>query len=345
MDKTWIKDPYFDLAFIFGILLLAGLMSGITVYWPLLFIPILTMHSLLFGYEHLWATYTKLIIHSDDRNRHRTLIWLAPGIILFGIAFIGNSFGLLGLYVCYFFGQFFHTVRQSWGIAQTYRLIAGGLTWDSNRLSEITLWSVPIWGFLYRCSQRPEEFLFQNFWLPYVPQIFVTISGIVSCLLWSYWIFTRIVAFRRGILALGHTYFMISHFIVYFCSYILIEELCSGWLFANVWHNVQYLAYVWAFNRKRYDSGIDPKAPFLSWLSQAGKIRALFYILTTISLALPIYYFLPQLGVTLDSFFKSGAVPIAVVLAMSLTFHHYLVDGIIWKRRNDPSTKEVFDSI
>ncbi|MCZ8155692.1 MAG: hypothetical protein O9264_06215 [Leptospira sp.] len=342
-EKSWIKGPYFDLAFIFGIVLLAGLMSGITVFWPLLFIPVLTVHSWLFGYEHLWATFTKLIAHPDDRKRHRTLIFIAPGFVLIGIVSVGYTFELRGLYVLYFFGQFFHTVRQSWGIAQTYRRTAGGIKWDPIRLSEITLWSVPIWGLLHRCAQQPEEFLFQNFWLPTVPQTVVYIFGSASCLLWSYWIFTRVAAFKRGEFAVGHTLYMLSHFAVYFFSYILIEELCSGWLLVNVWHNVQYIAFVWVYNRKRFVNGRDAKAPLLSWLSQAGSLRAIFYILATIAFALPFYYLLPQLGLTLDTIFKAVAVPIAVILAMSLTFHHYIVDGIIWKSQNDQSMKEMFE--
>ncbi len=333
MQSAWLKDARFDLSLIFGVALLAAGMAGVTVFWPLLFLPVLAAHSWLFGYEHLWATYTRLLLHKDDRSRHRNLILFALPVVLIGLYGVGLAFGLTGIYVLYFVGQFHHTVRQSWGMAQQYRHQAGGMSWDSARLSEITLWSVPIWGFLHRASQRPDEFLFQSFWLPPVSQVMVHAAAITSCVLWSVWIYTRAVAFRRGELPLGHTSYMLSHLAIFFGGYILIDELCSGWLLVNVWHNVQYIVYVWLFNRRRFVTGIHPQARALSWVSQPGYTRAAAYFLASVALALPIYYLLPQFGLSLDALLKNTGVPIAVILALGLTFHHYLVDAIIWKRR------------
>lgn len=338
MTSAWLHSTRFDLGFIAGIALLAAGMATATVVSPLLFLPMLTVHTWLFGYEHLWATYTKLVLHPDDRARHRALIYAVPPVILFALFGLGQALGLKGLYVLYFFGQFFHTVRQSWGLAQQYRWQAGGMQWDSTRLSEITLWSVPVWGFLNRCAERPDEFLFQDFWLPAVPRLAVTIAGIASAALWLTWICTRVLAYRRGELPLGHTLYMLSHFAIYLGGYILISELCSGWLLVNVWHNVQYLAFVWIYNRNRYATGVDHRTRVLSWLSQPGMLRVGLYFLATIALALPIYYLLPQLGMTLDNLLKNLAVPAAMTIGLTLTFHHYIADGIIWKRRNNPES-------
>ena len=141
----WLKDRLFDLSFIFGIAVLATMMSGATVLWPVLFLPMLTAHTWLFGYDHLIATYTKLAGSPEDRARHRPLILFLPPVVFGALLAVSRLSGLTGLYVLYFFGQFFHTVRQSWGIAQQYRHRAGGLPWDSVWLSEVTLWSVPLW--------------------------------------------------------------------------------------------------------------------------------------------------------------------------------------------------------
>lgn len=344
MVSGWLKDYRFDLSFIAGIALLAGAMAGVTAFWPLLFLPMLTAHSWLFGYEHLWATYSKLLAHPSDRARHRSLILFVPPLVLLALFTVGHSFGLMGIYVVYFIGQFHHTVRQSWGLAQQYRRQAGGLPWDNVRLSELTLWSVPIWGLLYRASQRPTEFLFQDFWLPPVPIALVHAAAALSCALWSMWIYTRIRAHRRGELPWGHTLYMVSHLAIFLCGYVLIDEICSGWLLVNVWHNVQYIVYVWLYNRRRFVNGIDPHSPFLSWLSQPGYRRLAGYALVTVTLALPIYYLLPQLGLTLDGLLKNTAVPIAVILGLTLTFHHYIADAIIWKRRNDVNSPDRFQA-
>ncbi|TGM01694.1 hypothetical protein EHQ79_09775 [Leptospira jelokensis] len=333
MDLVSPKLTRFDFAFIFGISLLASVMAGVTVFWPLLFIPMLTLHSWLFGYEHLWSTYTRLFFHSDDRKRFWVLVWILPPIVFLILLGVGANWGLTGLLFLYFVGQFYHTVRQSWGITQTYRRKAGGLSWDSELLSEVTLWSIPIWGFLHRCSQRPDEFLFQEFWLPQVPKLVVGIAGVITVMLWLYWALTRLISIRRGDFAKGHSFFMASHFFIFFVGYILIDELCSGWLLVNVWHNVQYIVYVWVYNRSRFRAGLDPKAKVLSWISQWGSGYTILYFGFTILLAMPFYYLLPELGMTISEFFKTQLIPMSVIFTMSLTYHHYIVDGVIWKQK------------
>jgi hypothetical protein len=335
--SAWLKDPVFDVIFIIGIALLASLMAGVTVFWPALFLPMLTAHTWLFGYEHLVATYTRLFGRPDDRARHRRLILFAPPLVLLALYVVSRAHGVTGLYVVYFVGQLHHTVRQSWGLAQQYRQRAGGLPWDSPLLSQVTMWSVPVWGLLHRCAQQPDEFIFQPFWLPNVPRPLVHLAGLVSCALWLYWLYTRLVAYRRGQLALGHTLYMLSHLLIFVAGYLLIDELCSGWLLVNVWHNVQYIVFVWLYNRRRFASGIDPQTQTLSWLSQPGYVRGALYFLASVALALPIYYLLPQLGMKLDELLISTAAPTAITFGLMLTFHHYIVDAIVWKRRHQPS--------
>ncbi len=332
--SAWLSGPRFDLGFIVGIALLATTMSLSTVYSPDLFWPMLTIHTWLFGYEHLVATYTRLLGRPDDRRRFRGLLLLVPPFVLAFLFVVGFHYGLLGIYTLYFVGQWHHTVRQSWGLAQQYRRRAGGLPWDSPLLSQVTMWSVPVWGLLHRCAQAPSEFLFQPFWLPPVPGWLVTLSAALSVALWLSFFVTRLRAYRRGELAIGHTLYMTSHLLVYLGGYLLIDEMCSGWLLVNVWHNVQYIVFVWLYNRWRFAQGIDPEARTLSWLSQPGLHRTALYGLATVVLALPFYYLLPRLGMTVDRFLKNAAVPASIIIGLTLTFHHYIVDAFIWKRRH-----------
>ena len=138
---------------------------------------------------------------------------------------------------------------------------------------------------------------------------------------------------------------MVSHLTIFLCGYVLIEEICSGWLLVNVWHNVQYIVYVWLYNQRRFVNGIDPHSRFLSWFSQPGYRRLAMYAFATIALALPIYYLLPQLGLAFDSLLKNTAVPIAVTLSLTFTFHHYIADAISWRRRNDVNSPERFQAV
>jgi hypothetical protein len=50
---AWLKDPLFDLSFIFGITVLAFGMATATIISPALFIPMLTLHIWALGYDHV----------------------------------------------------------------------------------------------------------------------------------------------------------------------------------------------------------------------------------------------------------------------------------------------------
>lgn len=150
-----------------------------------------------------------------------------------------------------------------------------------------------------------------------------------------FWIYTRVQAYRRGELAVGHTLFMLSHVLIFLFSYVVIEDLNAGWLLVNVWHNVQYLAFVWLYNRRRFAGGIAPDSRALSWLTQPGYGRAVLYYLACLALATPAYYLLLKFGDGVDRVLHNTVLPTALLISLSFTLHHYLVDGVIWKRKNN----------
>ncbi len=76
------------------------------------------------------------------------------------------------------------------------------------------------------------------------------------------------------------------------------------------------------YNANRFKDGVDPRAKFLSTLSQQR--NAWLYFLVCFGISTAIYA-----GI-------SGAVaalPVFVVVYQVINFHHYVVDGVIWKVR------------
>ncbi len=341
-QSGWLKDRQFDLGFIFGILALAFVLAGATLLEPKLFMPLMLTDLWLLGYHHVIATYTKLVGSKTDRRDNFNLVYVLLPLVLFSTFAVGLSQGVVVIVTVYFFWQWFHYTRQSWGIAQRYRRKAGGMAWDNDRLSELTLWSVPIWGILNRSAQHPSSFLGLEVWTPAIPPIAVTVAGALSAGLVAYWIATRIKAYQRGELAWGHTLFFASHLVVFATGYVFIADINKGWLLANVWHNAQYVAFVWLYNRQRFATGPDRDAPTVSLLSQAGYGRAAAYYLFCIAISTGIYFamqsFAHVIVPSLDRLVGGPELTVVnfmVLFAMTLNFHHYVVDGIIWKRKRD----------
>jgi hypothetical protein len=109
--------------------------------------------------------------------------------------------------------------------------------------------------------------------------------------------------------------------VIFYVGYIGIEQINPGWLVLNVWHNAQYVLFVWLFNTNRFKSGIDPEARFLSTISQPKNAWRYFGCCLAVS---TLIYGAIQVAMPL------GAL---VVVYQTINFHHYIVDALIWKLR------------
>jgi hypothetical protein len=147
----------------------------------------------------------------------------------------------------------------------------------------------------------------------------------------AYWVLRRVQAWRANRLAGAHTLYMLSHFAIFGVTYVLIENITYGWLSTNMWHNAQYILFVWMFNTRRFKDGIDPEARFLSYISQPQRLW--LYLLTCVAITGVVYW--AVLG-TLNAWFFAG-LSATIVLYQIVNFHHYVVDALIWKRRKAPA--------
>jgi len=111
---------------------------------------------------------------------------------------------------------------------------------------------------------------------------------------------------------------------------LIIEDITNGWLVINIWHNAQYILFVWLFNTNRYRGGVDSKAHFLSTISQPQNIfRYLFFCFAVGTLV-----YLSIMYVT--AAYLVAGLPLAILFCQAVNFHHYIVDSQIWKVRKKP---------
>jgi len=324
----WLRAPGFDLGFILGIAALA-LASGLAVAAnPDWFLPILAADLWLLGYHHVIATYTRLCFDRESLRTHKFLLFGLPFIVVGGVLILGFGVGLWTLASVYLYWQWFHYTRQSWGVSQVYRRKAGDLVQDGEWPSKLVFWAVPLWGILYRSHQDPGLFLSTELRVIPVPGVLVDLAAAAALLAVAWWLATRAVAWWQGRLALAHTIYMATHFTIFAAAYVFIEDITYGWLVVNIWHNAQYIAFVWLFNTNRFKAGIDPKARFLSYISQSS--NAWKYFGVCLALSTVTYLFLANTAALL--------LP-AIIVYQAVNFHHYVVDGVIWKIRRKPLQK------
>jgi hypothetical protein len=185
---------------------------------------------------------------------------------------------------------------------------------------------LPLWGILYRSYQHPAKFLSLDVRCIPVPRIAVLIVGAVAVASVLLWLAREIRAFSLRRADLPHTVYVLSHIAIFTAGYLLIDEINTGWLVLNIWHNLQYVLIVWMFNVSRFGNGVDPRKRFLSTISQPRNVIA--YALVCWAIGTVLYFNVNQ-ALTLLS---STVLPFSLLAYMTINFHHYVVDAIIWRR-------------
>jgi hypothetical protein len=298
-----------------------------------LFAPILMLDLWLLGYHHVVATYTQLCFDRESAAKHKFLIYWLPFLVFGATLALAMGFGLWVLGSVYFYWQWFHYTRQSWGVSQVYRRKSGGLVSEDERLTKAMFYLLPLWGILYRSWQAPETFLGLEMRVFPVPVLLVDAAAVAALATLGLWIFLRARTFLRGEGPIAHTIYMASHITIFAIGYLVIEDVTYGWLVINVWHNAQYVLFVWLFNTNRFRGGAKEKAPFLSAISQAKNWWRYFAVCLAITTL--IYGGVSMFG----PYLLAVGLPSLIIVYQTLNFHHYIVDSLIWKMRKAPLQK------
>jgi hypothetical protein len=182
---------------------------------------------------------------------------------------------------------------------------------------------------LYRSYQAPALFLGLPVWWVPVPDLAVRAVGAGTAALILWWCVAQLRLVRRdeSSFPVSHFLYMLSHVAVFTSGYLLIEDFDTGWLVVNMWHNAQYLAFVWYFNAKRFGGAIDPERRFLSTLSQPGHTAHFWAVCMAIGAVVYGCVF------SVSSLLPLGPVTLAFLFGQAANYHHYIVDGLIWRRR------------
>lgn len=323
----WLRGPGFDLGWLLGGAGVALAAGAVVVGFPALLQPALLADVWLLGFHHVVATYTRLCFDRASLRRHRFLVFGVPLIVLAGVLGLFAGAGARALVTLYFHWQWLHYVKQSWGVSRAYLGKAEHEVDADPRLEQVVFWAVPVWGLLHRSAQAPERFIGMRIQFAPVPELAVTVAGAAALCGVAWLAATRVRAWREGRLPLAHTLYLATHVAVFTVGYLLIDDVSRGWLVVNVWHNVQYIGFVWLSNSRRYAGGVDPAARFLSTISQPKHV--VWYLAATLAISAALLLSIENLAAQI--------VP-ALVIYQTINFHHYIADARIWKLR-DPALR------
>ena len=328
----WLRAPGFDIFFIVGIAAIA-LASGALVIWNNdLFLPILAADLWFLGYHHVIATYTRLAFDKESFAENKGLIiYLLPAVAV-AVFVIVVTFSPWVVPTIYLYWQWWHYTRQSEGISKAYAGKSRNKQIGDPRILRATFYAVPITGILAVSHRSPADFLYFPLKTFPVPDIVLQISIVVTAVLLLMWSIEQVKAWSAGKLAIPYFMYVMSHFVIYFFAYIYVAEIDYGWLIVNIWHNAQYIFFVWLFNNRRFGGAVSKDHLFLSTISQNG--RLFLYIGACLTISTLVYFLMTSfLADAIASAIAITSTMIALVIYQTINFHHYIVDSLIWKLR------------
>lgn len=344
-QPAWLESSRFDVTFIWGTAIL-GLLSGVIIMLkPALLVPVLLADLWLLGYHHVIATYTRLTFDGQSFREHRFLVLGLPWIVLAGTVAAAYFCGIWLVATVYLYWQWFHYTRQSYGIARVY-LKKADVSHQESNLAIWAMYLIPAFGILYRSIQPGNEFLLMPVKkLPvllnefcFIPigfaqvglQVLTALLGIAAFLTLGSWAMFQLQSLNRSRQQSALALYLVSHHLVFLTGYYFLPDINHGWIVINIWHNAQYILFVWWFNAKKFDKGVQPEQYFLSWISQKSALNMVCYFVFTLTLSTAVYWVMTALMHVPPL----AAIPTAsVVTFQAVNFHHYIVDGIIWKVR------------
>ncbi len=287
---------------------------------------LLLFEGIFFASPHLFSSYFRAYTDSEEIKRYTIYTAYLP-IVLFLILFSYIYFyGLNTLWIIgsiYFYWQWWHHARQSFGLGRQYQK-QSNFTLNNLDLSlnDYALWSTAILGILLKSSLADNHY-------EGIPIKTFVLPNIV------FYIFIFLIIFYLLFYTARQVYLHTNQKIIQsnFLIHLILQSIVFIWLFgllptdigiigASFWHCTQYITFVKNHQKHKALNQLI-KNPF--WYNLFAKENWFIYlgILFIFSCLLPILKF------NLSNLEING---LALAFSLSLTFHHYLLDGILWTK-------------
>ncbi len=255
-----------------------GLAFGLSKAFPQFLWLWFTLNIWILSVPHTFSTLTR----SDRRERGAIFKTIFIFMSLFGsVLLVSHFINFVLIFSFYFFWQQFHYSKQNFGIARY-----GKHVHKAELVDHCFFLLVPLISVLGLFSSGPQVFFSYLINSPFSFSISRSQALILNLIL-----LVSYLGFRRKVMQPA-----LQHVALFSMAYLGIESFAVGWLCLNVFHNLQYLKFMFRFENR------------------------IQFLILPLMLSLALY------GLE-----ASAMVGFSFILALNFT--HYVLDGIIWRRR------------
>ncbi len=386
-SARWILNARADLLFIIGSVLAGYLVFGMhaVLGWNMLLVWFIWV--IVLDTPHFFATYSRTYLDSEERKYRKALLIGSLGVFLIGPVAIVASYGLKSAGAAHFvipwllfkitvsLWAYWHITRQHYGVMRLYHRKNDEHGGFDAKLDALVLYGcllVPFGALLARHhNSRMRVGLSRH--IPQVPE-WTGVSGagqFVRAMSWEHWVIGLTIAcvvvlitafILRQIykVLMGEQlnlpkilfFFAVLPLHIYMCytEHLLTTGLLTFTAIVTIYHDIQYLAIVWFYNRNRYGPPTERKKRF----GLAEKVTRKVWIWMGVAIVfgsipvwglgclinrIPICQTGPHLG---DPTFLGQTTWIVffVLLTAGLQMHHYILDQYIWRPGRSKQLRE-----
>jgi hypothetical protein len=351
-SRAWIVGKRYDLAFIFGGAAASLLAPALALQHPLV-LPVL-FWGWLFAFDgtHMWAAYSRTYVdRSYWAERPRLLRWsllvFAAPVAAVALALAGGSPEPVNLFL--FAAQswgYYHIVRQHYGFLSLYDRRAGA----DARTHRVNTWAlyVGLWvPYLYFLAAHPFNRVIAS--LPPVTPAEGTAWSLVAGALTAATLAAAAayhVARRRAGPAEWFLLVCIALYSAIFYGVARLEPLFGAatersvietfmlvQVMVTLFHNVQYHALVWHYNRTKYGREGD-----FGW---ARRLNRGFTTYVLVGLLFSVGYIAIATATSGARVERLGldVATVAFCLWWGVALHHYYLDQKIWRVSTTPDLR------
>ena len=341
MKKYWLNTPFFDSIFIlsppFIVLLLITIFQEKINYWQEEYPFWIWLFFIVFiDVAHVYATLFKTYFNPTERERLKKPLTLVPIVCLI-IGILLFSLGIKIFWSVLAYVAVFHFIRQQYGFMKLYLKSEE----NTNRYIEnLSIYNATLYPMLYWFLSPKKNFNWftDNEFLKYENHFvlhIITAFYFVIIVGYALYIIKNYIQFSQfnlpKILLVTGTYLSWYMGIVYYNNDLIFTALNV------VSHGVPYIGLVYINQKKENHLKFIPKLVYL---------KGLVFFLGVILLLAFLEEYLWEVFVWNENFesssysyFKNWHF-LLVPLLMVPQFTHYVLDGIIWKRKttHNPST-------
>lgn len=315
-----MRGPVFDGLFIFAPLLLCLWVyhqTLIKVTEPATWL--IAIYASYFSTGHAMSTFSRVLWNKDSLKRYHWLLIATPAVIATLLYFLINAYGIAFMMTTYFVLQWFHYVRQGYGLSQVYRHL--NKIADPNWLHQSVIYSLPVWGVLHRMTTADQTYLYSPIYTLPKLDILVWPAMGFSLVVIALWLLRRARDIWQGKPVWGYTLFVLSHLVVFYLAFIYIDDATLGWLGSAFWHATQYLFFVWHYNRRQAETA----GGFSNWFQ---------YVAISTIVFVPAFLYFGDFMTNSWAWVQQNlqlAATTGIALNLAFLYNHYLADAILWR--------------